>query len=53
MTTTQDWSDLSLMGLFRLEVETQVNEFNRHLLVIERSGWREYSSLDALMRATH
>ena len=53
MTATQDWSDLSLISLFRLEVETQVNELNHHLLILEQSGGVNPSSLDVLMRAAH
>lgn len=53
MTATQDWSDLSLISLFRLEVETQVNELNHHLLILEQSGGVNLASLDVLMRAAH
>ncbi len=69
MTTTPDLSDLSLMGLFRLEVETQVSELNEQLLKLEKSSWGEAGQnssgdsfqkssyhrqlLDALMRAAH
>ena len=53
MTATQDWSDLSLISLFRLEVETQVNELNHHLLLLEQSGGVNPTSLDVLMRAAH
>jgi two-component system, chemotaxis family, sensor histidine kinase and response regulator WspE len=61
MTTTPDLSDLSLMGLFRMEIEAQVSELNEHLLKLEQSGWGDASeqnlhhrqSLDALMRAAH
>jgi two-component system, chemotaxis family, sensor histidine kinase and response regulator WspE len=41
MTATPDLSDLSLMGLFRLEVETQVNELNEHLLKLEKASWED------------
>jgi two-component system, chemotaxis family, sensor histidine kinase and response regulator WspE len=59
--TTPDLSDLSLIGLFRLEVETQVSELNEQLLKLEKSGWGDASnkrlydrqSLDSLMRAAH
>ena len=53
MTATQDWSDLSLISLFRLEVETQVNELNHHLLILEQAGGVNPASLDVLMRAAH
>ncbi|MEM9087875.1 MAG: response regulator [Cyanobacteria bacterium P01_F01_bin.53] len=53
MTATQDWDDISLMALFRLEVETQVNELNQHLLILEQSGEANGASLDVLMRAAH
>lgn len=57
----QDWSDFSLMGLFRLEVETQVVELNRGLLEIERADGADGGSgdggmrdrLERLMRAAH
>ena len=53
--TTNDWSDFSLMGLFRLEVETQVSELNRCLLEIEQGANSEEmrSRLEVLMRAAH
>ncbi len=55
MTPTQDWSNLSLMGLFSLEVKTQVNELNQHLLSLETScePLDDRSRLDSLMRAAH
>ncbi|MEL6468965.1 MAG: Hpt domain-containing protein, partial [Cyanobacteria bacterium J06623_4] len=67
MTATQDWHDLSLMGLFRLEVETQVAVLNEHLLTLEKQMSNEGTGdapqtnasltnsgrLDTLMRAAH
>ncbi|MEO0516650.1 MAG: response regulator [Cyanobacteria bacterium P01_A01_bin.116] len=53
MSTTDDWGDISLIALFRLEVETQVNELNEHLLHLEQAGTAEVNSLDVLMRAAH
>ena len=54
---TSDWNDFSLMSLFRIEVETQVSELNKHLISIEQSNvsaGRDYQAhLDALMRAAH
>ncbi|MEL6553422.1 MAG: hybrid sensor histidine kinase/response regulator [Cyanobacteria bacterium J06621_11] len=53
MTVTQDWSDLSLIGLFRLEVETQTTVINNHLLALENKGQIDAQGLDELMRAAH
>ncbi|MEL7331756.1 MAG: hybrid sensor histidine kinase/response regulator [Cyanobacteria bacterium J06560_2] len=53
MTATQDWSDLSLLGLFRLEVETQARVISDHLLSLEAQGQMPIEGLDALMRAAH
>jgi len=53
MTATQDWSDLSLLGLFRLEVETQARVISDHLLSLEAQGQMPAEGLDALMRAAH
>jgi len=53
MTTTQDWSDLSLIGLFRLEVETQMAVMTEHLMVLEQRNMPGSDSLDSLMRAAH
>ena len=53
MTATQDWSDLSLTGLFRIEVETQVAVLNEHLLLLEQQGAVNLDDLDSLMRAAH
>ena len=53
MSITQDWSDLSLMSLFRLEVETQAAVISDHLLALESSGQIDAIGLDTLMRAAH
>lgn len=53
MSATPDWSDLSLMGLFRLEVESQVNALSSGLLALEKVGTCDRSHLDKLMRAAH
>ncbi|MEL6158327.1 MAG: hybrid sensor histidine kinase/response regulator [Cyanobacteria bacterium J06623_5] len=61
MTATQDWNDLSLIGLFRLEVETQVAVLNEHLLTLEKQASNKDPNtllnnserLDTLMRAAH
>ena len=53
--TNQDWGDFSLMGLFRLEAETQVGELNRCLLAIEQTDntINRQQALETLMRAAH
>ncbi|MEO0768219.1 MAG: response regulator [Cyanobacteria bacterium J06649_4] len=53
MTATQDWSDLSLFGLFRLEVETQMSILSNQLMAVEQSGMADSACLDTLMRAAH
>lgn len=53
MTPTQDWSDLSLIGLFRLEVETQMTVITEHLMALENQEAPRSSTLDNLMRAAH
>ncbi|MGC1305912.1 MAG: response regulator [Phormidesmis sp.] len=53
MTTSQDCGKFSLMELFRLEVETQINHLNHHLLAQEQAGWKSPDCLDELMRAAH
>ena len=52
---SQDLGDFSLMGLFRLETETQVSELNRCLLAIEQTdnASNRQSALETLMRAAH
>ena len=56
-TQEQDWGDLSLMNLFRIEVETQVKALNEHLIAVENADSpndaRYRDRLDALMRAAH
>ncbi|MFK8183749.1 MAG: response regulator [Phormidesmis sp.] len=56
--TEEDWNVLSLMSLFRVEIETQVAELNQHLLALEQSTTHSTSRehrehLEALMRAAH
>lgn len=53
MTPTQDWSDLSLIGLFRLEVETQMTVITEHLMALENQETPRSNTLDNLMRAAH
>ena len=53
MTATQDWSDLSLVGLFAIEVETQVAVLNEYLLRLEQQGQVSADGIDSLMRAAH
>ncbi len=53
MSTAQDWGDLSLMGLFCLEVESQVEALNSGLLALEKSAGCDRTHLDGLMRAAH
>ena len=53
MSKTQHWGDLSLMGLFCLEIETQTNALSDNLLALEQSGWTDARALDNLMRAAH
>lgn len=52
-TSTQDWSDFSLISLFRLEAETQMAVINKHLLLLETEGAVTQESIDTLMRAAH
>ncbi len=47
------WGDLSLMELFRLEVETQTTALSHNLLALEKSSWSNREALDSLMRAAH
>jgi len=50
----QDWGDVSLMGLFQLESETQVAALNQHLIALEQADTAAVGAhLDALMRAAH
>ena len=53
MTAMQDWNELSLMNLFRLEVETQTAVLSENLLILECEGQVDDHKLDALMRAAH
>jgi two-component system, chemotaxis family, sensor histidine kinase and response regulator WspE len=48
----QDVSQLSLLDLFCLEVNTQITVFNHELLNLELTGDRD-ASLEALMRSAH
>lgn len=50
--TMPDLSDLSMLELFKLEVENQVNVLNEGLLKLE-SDLRDIDQIDTLMRAAH
>lgn len=47
-----DYSDLSMMDLFRLDAETQLQALDAGLLALERDG-SSASQLEACMRAAH
>ena len=51
----EDWSNFSLMALFRLEVETQTAELTRNLLAVEQASdeLELRNHLEILMRAAH
>ncbi|MEO0808182.1 MAG: chemotaxis protein CheA, partial [Cyanobacteria bacterium J06643_4] len=50
---TQNDSEISLIHLFRLEVASQMDMLNNHLLSLEKEGTPDTDMLDALMRAAH
>lgn len=52
MSNSGGFDDLSLMDLFRMEVEGQINTMTDSLLALERSPMAE-EHLEALMRAAH
>lgn len=51
----QDFSNFSMLDLFRMEVETQATILNENLLQLETQGesWEKTPILEALMRAAH
>lgn len=51
-TSTPDLSDLSMLELFKLEVENQVNTLNEGLLKLE-SNLQDIDQIDTLMRSAH
>ncbi|MEM9217301.1 MAG: hybrid sensor histidine kinase/response regulator [Cyanobacteria bacterium P01_F01_bin.150] len=55
--TPQDFSDFSMLDIFRMEVETQVTILNDNLLAVEVQGHSNFAGvapkLEALMRAAH
>lgn len=49
----QNDGEISLIHLFRLEVESQMDLLNNHLLSLEKEGTPDTDMLDSLMRAAH